>query len=894
MRTIGAYKLGVAIDVTGDAAARSKLRLVDKSVGSLHHSFTDLNTSKGIGALAGSLTGLVGIASAVTAGIGTLITTGFALAKSASEWGSAVHDASEKTGVATEAISALKFQAEQSGGSLGDLEAGIKIFSKTVGDAARGSDEAADKLTRLGIKPQEALKDLEGALAKAFKTVSDAPEGIEQTNAALDAFGRSGANLIPTIRSFDGDLEGLIRRAKELGATLTKEDAQAADDFGDTLDTLTAQFKGVTFQIAREFMPEIQKGMQDVSQFVRENKETFKEWGTGIGDFVRGVRAIFDSEAATIIGWVVKISSYLNPFTQTIRAALWGLKQLGLASGDSSATPASTSPYDPQNRMKASQQASPMPAESYDYDMTGGTKGDSAEKSRKEAERRAQVASDARLDNLRTAEREAARVREESLGAVRKEYEQGAVDKQEFTTRAIAAERAYLNAIIASIQAERAEIRTRADETATVLAKEAALRERATQAQTEFRNRRQGLIDSADETELSRLQRFNAQRLEIAEQIDARELTAITDRAEQGHLLYTDAEDRRNAIVAGGLLRRFNALQEELAAVKGNAEKENEIQHELNLLSQEAATAKEDHERRKREAIKKTRDEEKERLEEEKERARILMEIQAEMAEQIDLDAIERQRSDREKQQAGLGGKLAGLVGSSVEEVNKIGAISVAFNNMEDMALGALSSMGQAVGDIVGQWTLMGDQADISIQKMTAAVLAGLAAQATSMAVFFTAMGVVSLTPWGAALFGPAAPWFQGALLMAGIAAGAAGLGRLTAGDAEGGAAGQSSAEANQQYSDPNNPANQFSRQSVSSSDASERFVEGSGMPYGQMASVLSALQDEISRLRSMSPGDVVTLGAPRAARAIAAANTAGLRGSSALVREQGLALNLA
>jgi hypothetical protein len=883
MRGVTAYKLGVAIDVRGDASASSKLRSVDRSVGSLHKSFGDLGSAKGLGALAGSLTGLVGIATAASAGIGTVITTGFMLAKSASEWGSEIHDASEQTGRSTEMISALKMATDQSGGSLSDLTAGFKIFSKTIGDAARGSDEAKDKLRRLGIDPQEAINDLDGALAKAFKTINDAPPGVKQTNAALDAFGRSGANLIPTIRSFDGDLAGLIKRAKELGVTLSKEDAKAADDFGDMLDTLTLQFKGATFAIAKEFMPEIQKGMQDISTFVKENKQTFKDWGSGIGDFVRGVRAIFDSEAASIIGWVVKITSYVNPFTATIRAALWGLKQLGLASGE--VEPDATTFMDPANRMKAGAGAYATVAPGSEYDLAEST--GEAEKARKEAERRAKIASDARLELLQTAEREASRVRQEGLDKVRRDYDRGLVDKETYVTQAVALERQYMDAIVESIAKERAEVRGRSDEAVTILAKEGALNERALSAQQEFRNRRQRIIDSASETEIERLKRSNAHALQIGEQMDARELASIADRVEQEHLLATDGEKRRAVIIARGLVRRQKALEDELAAVKGNADEEKRIDRELDTLRQDFADARLEHERRHRDAIQQTQEKERERHKE----------LRAHFAESMQWGIEEnarqaqKEREDQRRQQdrspiGQIGNRLLGMLGSSREEFEEIGAMGIAWKNTIDMGMDSIYQMGQGLGEIVGQWTLMGDQADISLAKMTAAVLANLAAQAATMAVYFAAMGVVSLTPWGALLFGPAAPWFKGALLMGIVAAGAAGLGRLAAGNAGGGASSQSTADQNAAFADPNNSANQFSNGS------DRRFVPPSEDSRSSQA--LDRVARALERFENLKPEQVVTLGAPKAYQAITEANNRGLRRSGKNVNDQGRALNFA
>jgi hypothetical protein len=82
---------------------------------------------------------------------------------------------------------------------------------------------------------------------------------------AQKAFGKSGADLLPFIKSFDGDLPGLIKKAKELGITMTDEDAAAADQFGDQLDTLTGQIKNTTFSFGKELMPVFLDGSKALS-----------------------------------------------------------------------------------------------------------------------------------------------------------------------------------------------------------------------------------------------------------------------------------------------------------------------------------------------------------------------------------------------------------------------------------------------------------------------------------------------------------------------------------------------------------------------------------------------------------------------------------------------------
>ncbi len=248
-------------------------------------SFDDI--LKGVGGHLGSSAGIAAIGAAgLTAGVAL-----FNLTKQASDYGSAIFDASKKTGLGAESLSAMDFAAKQSGTSLEAITGGIAKFSKTVGEAADGSDKAAAKLKDLGITPQEALSNLDGALGKVFQRIIDAPPGIERMTLAQKAFGKSGADLLPFIDSFDGDLGKLIKKAKELGVTIDNDAARAADEFGDQLDTLSEQVAGAGRAITKELMVPFTDMARDVSAWLKDNPGEVKSWGETFAYVLRRVGA---------------------------------------------------------------------------------------------------------------------------------------------------------------------------------------------------------------------------------------------------------------------------------------------------------------------------------------------------------------------------------------------------------------------------------------------------------------------------------------------------------------------------------------------------------------------------------------------------------------------------
>lgn len=138
---------------------------------------------------------------AVLAGLATFtagfVTTLYKLAESASEFGSSIYDASLKTGLGAESLSALKFAADQSGSSFEQVTKGITNFGVEIGKAAVGNEQAAAKMKALGVTST----DLDTALNQVFKTIIEGKTDTDKLALASEAFGKKiGPDLIPLIK----------------------------------------------------------------------------------------------------------------------------------------------------------------------------------------------------------------------------------------------------------------------------------------------------------------------------------------------------------------------------------------------------------------------------------------------------------------------------------------------------------------------------------------------------------------------------------------------------------------------------------------------------------------------------------------------------------------------
>ncbi len=210
-------------------------------------------------------------------GLGTAIVAPLALAtKKFLDLGDALNKMSARTGVSVQALSELKFAAEQSGGSIENVEKSIATMQKQLLSASQGLTTATDTLAELGLE----LSELEGlAPEDQFQKIAGAVAAIEDPSkraaVAMRIFGRSGSKLLPMFES----MQMLRDEAQRLGITMSSETAQSAADLGDAFNRVVASVGALAVKVGEALAPALifladatQEAVQWLVHFVDENQ----------------------------------------------------------------------------------------------------------------------------------------------------------------------------------------------------------------------------------------------------------------------------------------------------------------------------------------------------------------------------------------------------------------------------------------------------------------------------------------------------------------------------------------------------------------------------------------------------------------------------------------------
>ena len=174
--------------------------------------------------------------------------------------------AASKAGITTESLSALAYAAELSGSSQDEMTASLAKLSRQMQEAATGSASAQSAFASIGVSVTDAsgqLKTADQVFAEIAQRFAEMPDGVQKTSAAIEIFGKSGANLIPTLNSGATGLKEMADEAQRLGIVMSKETAEAAAQFNDNITRLQTTFSGIVMQITKSVLP----GLNDLTTY---------------------------------------------------------------------------------------------------------------------------------------------------------------------------------------------------------------------------------------------------------------------------------------------------------------------------------------------------------------------------------------------------------------------------------------------------------------------------------------------------------------------------------------------------------------------------------------------------------------------------------------------------
>lgn len=188
--------------------------------------------TRGFGAFQGAIAGIA--ASLTTQGLSAAKQFATDLVQTAG----AVADLSAKTGLSTTEVQAFGYAAQQTGASVDTIAGAVTQLSNRLVEGGTGTVAA---VKALGLSFADLQRQDPGAAFAAIADgIKDVPGAMEQTQLAIELFGKSGPELLAAIKAGLGDTAA---EASRLGLVINEDAIQALDDLGDAWDRTALRAK---------------------------------------------------------------------------------------------------------------------------------------------------------------------------------------------------------------------------------------------------------------------------------------------------------------------------------------------------------------------------------------------------------------------------------------------------------------------------------------------------------------------------------------------------------------------------------------------------------------------------------------------------------------------------
>lgn len=174
---------------------------------------------------------------------------------------------SQRTGVAVESLSALRYQAELSDVSFEDLQTGLKKFNVNISEAVGGNKQALATFQAMGLSQkdlQDGLTDSEGLLRKVADRFAGYSDGAAKTALAVDLFGKSGDRMIVMLNEGAKGFDNARAELERFGGVIGADFAQKAQAFNDNLTRLRVLSEASSVAIGSVLVPSLNTLLEEL------------------------------------------------------------------------------------------------------------------------------------------------------------------------------------------------------------------------------------------------------------------------------------------------------------------------------------------------------------------------------------------------------------------------------------------------------------------------------------------------------------------------------------------------------------------------------------------------------------------------------------------------------
>ena len=197
---------------------------------------------------------------------------------------------SQKLGIGVEFLQKFRFASKQVGIETNTADMALQRFSRRVAEARKGTGEAKDTLTQLGIALFDSsgkARDIEDVMFDVADAMANTKDASEQVRQAFKFFDSEGVALVALMKNGSDTMKDFFTDAQNLGAVLSTEAAQGVGVFADQFTRLKTGISGVVDQFTAGLAPTLSQITTAFTEFVIQlNKDIEKMGFQNLGQFL--------------------------------------------------------------------------------------------------------------------------------------------------------------------------------------------------------------------------------------------------------------------------------------------------------------------------------------------------------------------------------------------------------------------------------------------------------------------------------------------------------------------------------------------------------------------------------------------------------------------------------
>lgn len=239
-----------------------------------------------------------------------------------------INKLSQRTGVATEALSQLQFAAKLSDVSAESLTTAIKKLNVSIAEGLGGDKAKVEMFKNLGISLSDAsgqAKTADKVMLDMADTFSKSKDGAVKTAYAVGLMGKAGDELIPLLNGGSAAIVDMMRKADKLGLTMGPEFTQRAEEFNDNLFILRKSGDKLAMTMGSDLVAGLGKTMKAMADAAIE--------GGKFAGIIAGIQTLLtgDDRHKNNVQLVEDTDSLLRAENALLAARASGMNAAGIA-----------------------------------------------------------------------------------------------------------------------------------------------------------------------------------------------------------------------------------------------------------------------------------------------------------------------------------------------------------------------------------------------------------------------------------------------------------------------------------------------------------------------------------------------------------------------------------